>query len=57
MNIDSLDPGIFGQTDHNSWLKLVERALKGKDFQEALVSQTDDGIAIQPLYERRHKPR
>ena len=54
MNIDSLDPGIFGQTDHNSWLKLVERALKGKDFQEALVSQTDDGIAIQPLYERRH---
>ncbi len=53
MNIDSLDPGIFDQTDHNSWLKLVERALKGKDFQEALVSRTDDGIAIQPLYERR----
>ncbi|GAC1041980.1 methylmalonyl-CoA mutase family protein [Rhizobium sp. No.120] len=52
MNIDSLDSSIFGQTDHNTWLKLVERALKGKDFQEALVSRTDDGIAIQPLYER-----
>ncbi|MGV1790843.1 methylmalonyl-CoA mutase family protein [Rhizobium sp. A37_96] len=53
MNIDSLDPGIFDQTDHKAWLKLVERALKGKDFQETLVSQTDDGIAIEPLYERR----
>ncbi len=54
MNIDSLDPGIFSQTDHKGWLKLVERALKGKDFQEALVSRTDDGIAIEPLYGRRH---
>jgi methylmalonyl-CoA mutase len=54
MNIDSLDPGIFGQSDHKTWLKLVERALKGKDFQETLVSRTDDGIAIEPLYERRH---
>ncbi len=53
MNIDSLDPGIFGQTDHKIWLKLVERALKGKNFQEALVSRTDDGIAIEPLYQRR----
>ncbi len=54
MNIDSLDPGIFSQTDHKGWLKLVERALKGKDFQEELVSRTDDGIAIEPLYGRRH---
>lgn len=53
MNIDSLDPGIFSQTDHKIWLKLVERALKGKNFQEALVSRTDDGIAIEPLYQRR----
>ncbi|MDK4714325.1 methylmalonyl-CoA mutase family protein [Rhizobium sp. CNPSo 4039] len=53
MSIDSLDPGIFGQTDHKTWLKLVERALKGKNFQEALVSRTDDGIAIEPLYEQR----
>jgi len=53
MNIDSLDPSTFNQTDRKTWLKLVERALKGKDFQETLVSQTDDGIAIEPLYERR----
>lgn len=55
MNIDSLDPNIFAQADRKTWLKLVERALKGKDFQETLVSQTDDGIAIEPLYERRHE--
>jgi methylmalonyl-CoA mutase len=53
MNIDSLDPNIFEQADRETWLKLVERALKGKDFHETLVSQTDDGIAIEPLYERR----
>lgn len=53
MNIDSLDPNIFAGADRKAWLKLVERALKGKDFREALVSQTDDGIAIEPLYERR----
>ncbi|KAA1178074.1 methylmalonyl-CoA mutase [Rhizobium tropici] len=53
MNIDSLDPAIFDQTDRKSWLKLVERALKGQDFRETLVSRTDDGIAIEPLYERR----
>ncbi|NTF41283.1 methylmalonyl-CoA mutase family protein [Rhizobium rhizogenes] len=53
MNIDSLDPSIFDQTDRKTWLTLVERALKGKGFQETLVSQTDDGIAIEPLYERR----
>ncbi|MFK0163577.1 methylmalonyl-CoA mutase family protein [Rhizobium sp. NPDC090279] len=52
MNIDSLDPNMFSRSDHKAWLKLVERALKGKDFQETLVSRTDDGIAIQPLYER-----
>ena len=53
MNIDSLDPNIFAGADRKAWLRLVERALKGKDFREALVSQTDDGIPIEPLYERR----
>ncbi|AYG65522.1 MULTISPECIES: methylmalonyl-CoA mutase family protein [unclassified Rhizobium] len=53
MNIDSLDPATFDQTDRKGWLKLVERALKGQDFQETLVSRTDDGIAIDPLYQRR----
>ncbi|AYG58456.1 methylmalonyl-CoA mutase family protein [Rhizobium jaguaris] len=53
MNIDSLDPNVFAPVSREAWLKLVSRALKGADFQEALVSRTDDGIAIEPLYARR----
>ncbi|MDL2407693.1 methylmalonyl-CoA mutase family protein [Rhizobium calliandrae] len=53
MNIDSLDPNTFAPASRDAWLKLVNRALKGADFQEALVSRTDDGIAIEPLYVRR----
>ncbi|MBB5571819.1 MULTISPECIES: methylmalonyl-CoA mutase family protein [Rhizobium] len=53
MNIDSLDPNVFAPASRAAWLKLVDRALKGADFQEALVSRTDDGIAIEPLYARR----
>ncbi|MEF0939707.1 methylmalonyl-CoA mutase family protein [Rhizobium sp. BR 362] len=53
MNIDSLDPNVFAPVSREAWLKLVDRALKGADFQEALVSRTDDGIAIEPLYARR----
>lgn len=52
MNIDSLDPNLFAPASRDAWLKLVNRALKGADFEEALVSRTDDGIAIQPLYAR-----
>ena len=53
MNIDSLDPNVFAPVSREAWLKLVNRALKGADFQEALVSRTDDGIAVEPLYARR----
>jgi methylmalonyl-CoA mutase len=53
MNIDSLDPNLFAPASRDAWLKLVNRALKGADFEEALVSRTDDGVAIQPLYARR----
>ncbi|CAN7209282.1 methylmalonyl-CoA mutase family protein [Rhizobium rhizogenes] len=53
MNIDSLDPNLFAPASRDAWLRLVNRALKGADFEEALVSHTDDGIEIQPLYVRR----
>jgi methylmalonyl-CoA mutase len=53
MTIDSLDASTFGATDHRTWLTLVERALKGADFRQTLVSQTDDGIPVEPLYGRR----
>jgi methylmalonyl-CoA mutase len=53
MDADILDPQAFGATDRDAWLKLVGKALKGASFEETLVSATDDGIAIQPLYARR----
>lgn len=35
------------------WLSLVEKALAGASFEEALVSRTDDGLRVEPLYRRR----
>jgi methylmalonyl-CoA mutase len=40
----------FGPPDHSKWLALVEKTLKGQSFDDALVTQTPDGIAIRPLY-------
>jgi len=43
----------FGPPDEGKWLALVEKTLKGQGFDEALVTQTPDGIAIRPLYVAR----
>lgn len=42
----------FPKATDESWMKLVEGVLKGKDFAKTLVGRTYDGIAIQPLYPR-----
>jgi methylmalonyl-CoA mutase len=42
----------FPPGDRKRWLALAEKALAGASFDEALVSHTDDGIRIEPLYER-----
>ena len=42
----------FEQPSREAWLKLVEKVLKGADFEKRLVSRTADGLAIQPLYTR-----
>ena len=34
------------------WRKLVEAALKGASFDKRLVSQTYDGLRVEPLYPR-----
>ena len=39
----------FERVDEAAWRRLVEKALKGKSFDEALVSHTDDGIAYGPI--------
>ncbi|MBZ9894978.1 MULTISPECIES: methylmalonyl-CoA mutase subunit beta [unclassified Mesorhizobium] len=38
--------------DRQRWLALAEKALAGASFEEKLISHTDDGIRVEPLYER-----
>lgn len=57
-----MDAGILSQTDfppvdYDRWKALAEKALKGADFEATLVSHTDDGTAIEPLYERRENAK
>lgn len=40
----------FPAAPREEWLGLVEKTLKGQSFEDALVSRTAGGIAIQPLY-------
>jgi methylmalonyl-CoA mutase len=42
----------FPATDAAEWRKLVDTALKGAPFDKRLVSQTYDGLRIEPLYPR-----
>ena len=48
--------GSFAPTSEEQWRKLVDGVLKGGAF-ERLVSRSDDGIAIQPIYGRQAGPR
>jgi len=42
----------FEPATYDAWRQLVEKALKGADFEKRLVSRTADGIEIEPLYTR-----
>ncbi|MGH6663471.1 MAG: methylmalonyl-CoA mutase family protein [Pseudolabrys sp.] len=42
----------FPPTNEAEWRKLVEAALKGAPFDRRLVSQTYDGLRVEPLYSR-----
>ncbi|HTL63802.1 MAG TPA: methylmalonyl-CoA mutase family protein [Pseudolabrys sp.] len=42
----------FPPTTRDDWRKLVETALKGASFDKRLVSQTYDGLRVEPLYPR-----
>jgi len=42
----------FPPTSESEWRKLVEGALKGATIEKRLVSQTYDGLRIEPLYRR-----
>ena len=38
----------FPAADETAWRALVDKALKGGDFEKRLVSRTADGLAIRP---------
>ncbi len=40
----------FPPADPAAWRSLVEKALKGADFEATLVFRTEDGIEVRPLY-------
>lgn len=46
----------FAKPDREAWVKLVEKALKGADFEKRLVSRSADGLRIEPLYTRAQSP-
>lgn len=52
MDASILKEAVFPPADYDRWVTLAEKALKGASFEEALTSQTDDGIVIEPLYDR-----
>lgn len=42
----------FAPSDRERWLALAEKALAGGSFEDKLVSRTDDGLRVEPIYER-----
>lgn len=56
MDASVLKAAVFPAADRGLWLKLVEKALKGADIEQTLMSRTDDGLKVEPLYPRRTNP-
>ncbi len=46
----------FSAPERAQWLALVEKALKGADFERRLVARTADDLRIQPVYTRAEAP-
>lgn len=40
----------FPAADREAWLALVDKTLKGADFEKRLVTTTYDGLKLQPIY-------
>ncbi len=49
--LDPLAAG-FDTGDRTKWLALVDKAIKGAEFEKKMVSKTLDGLRIDPLYTR-----
>lgn len=46
----------FPEASRADWMRAVESALKGADFEKKLVRRTYEGIAVQPLYTAEDAP-
>lgn len=46
----------FPNPSQEDWLRLVDKALKGGDFEKRMVSRSADGLRIEPLYTRAGTP-
>jgi methylmalonyl-CoA mutase len=46
----------FPNADDETWRKLVDKALRGADFEKTLVSHTYDGLTVKPLYTHEDEP-
>lgn len=46
----------FEPAGYDAWRDLVEKALKGADFDRALTTETYDGLRLQPLYTKNDAP-
>lgn len=57
MNAAVIREARFAPVGREEWLGLAEQARRGASFEEALVSKTDDGIRIEPLYDRVANPQ
>lgn len=44
----------FPAAVREAWLALVDKTLKGADFEKRLVTTTYDGLKLQPIYEQSH---
>lgn len=43
---------LFDPASHEAWLGLVDKVLKGGDFEKRLVGRSADGLKLAPLYTR-----
>ncbi|HPE12024.1 MAG TPA: hypothetical protein PL091_05955 [Actinomycetota bacterium] len=48
---ENLDLSSDYSPTREQWLTAVDRVLKGKDFDRALVTTTLDGLRTEPLYD------
>ena len=52
MDLDIAEKTEFAPLDQDGWRQLVDKVLKDASYEETLVSKTDEGIRIEPIYPR-----